>query len=108
MKINGINRTVTIPTQIQIFGTCGIPEGMRRELHEFGRKREVRGTSVLPPSRRLLQAQVAGAVLVAVKTIKSHDIPSNPKVFKPKKSNHGGTERPRTLQSATTGAGRWP
>jgi len=34
-------------------------------------------------------------------TIKSHDIPSNPRVFEPKKSNHGGTEwRP--------GAGRWP
>jgi len=40
--------------------------GMRHELHEAGdrhhsRKREVRGTSVLPPSRRRLQAQVASA-----------------------------------------------
>src|SRR5450756_844574 len=69
---------------------------------------EVRGTSVLPPSRRLLQAQVAGAVLAAVKTINSHRFPSNPKVYEPKKlcEPHGQSRRHRGLCSRPTGRGQ--
>src|SRR5450756_60177 len=74
--------------------------GMRHELHEFGRKGKVRADS-----RRLLPAQVAGAVLAAVKTIKSHDTPSNPKVFEREKlcEPHGQPRRHRGTEDLAVG-----
>jgi len=54
---------------------------MRRELCAVRAAWATRMGEVRASARRLLQAQVAGAAQAAVKTIKSHYIPSNPKVF---------------------------
>ena len=77
MKKNGINRTVTIPTRIQILGTCDLMRGMRRELCVERAARATRLGEVRASSRRLLQAQVAGAVLpdAMLPTMKFYELP---------------------------------
>ena len=101
MKINGINRTVTSSTQIQIFRRCATLRGMTCHLHErngwpgsgiwgLASGREVGTLGAVwssrmeagADSRRLLQAKGAGAVLAGSKAVqnpsKSDGIQVNP------------------------------